>query len=124
MRLGGVQQSEYAVLREELAWLVLRVISKLEPCTETSLIAYITGNYTLFHTPTERITLDALEKLKALGLIQPAEGELAITDAGRRFLDELPIEPSSQRAPFVAFFATPTLAWLPKCATWLKRFCP
>ena len=124
MRLGGVQQSEYAALREELAWLVLRVISKLEPCTETSLIAYITGNYTPFHTPTGRVTLDTLEKLKALGLSQPAAGELAITEAGRRFLDELPIEPSSQRAPFVAFFATPRLAWLPKCATWLKRFCP
>ena len=124
MRPGSVQQSEYSVLREELAWLVLRVIGKLEPCTETSLIAYITGNYTPFHTRTGRVTLDALENLKALGLIQSAEGELAITKAGRRFLDELPIEPSSQRAPFVAFFATPSLAWLPKCATWLKRFCP
>jgi DNA-binding PadR family transcriptional regulator len=123
MRPGGVQRSEYSVMREELAWLVLRVISKLEPCTETSLIAYITGNYTPFYTPTGRVTLDALEKLKALGLIQSADGELAITEAGRRFLDELPIEPSSQRAPFAAFFATPRLAWLLKCTTGLKRFC-
>ena len=102
MRPGGVQQFEYSVLREELAWLVLRVISILEPCTETSLIAYITGNYTPSHTPTGRVILDALKALKAQGLIQSADGELAITEAGRRFLDELPIEPSSQRAPFVA----------------------
>ena len=123
MRPGGVQQSEYSVVREELAWLVLRVISILEPCTETSLIAYITGNYTPFHTPKGRVTLDALENLKARGLIQSVEGDLAITEVGRRFLDERPIEPSSQRASHVAFFATPGLAWLPKCATWLKRFC-
>ena len=98
MRPGGVQAFEYSDLRDELAWLVLRVISKLEPCTETSLVAYITGNYTPSHTPTRRFILNALAKLKALGLIQSAAGEIAITEVGRRFLDKLPID-ASLRGP-------------------------
>jgi L,D-transpeptidase YcbB len=124
MRPGGVQQFEYSVLRDELAWLILRVISILEPCTEISLIAYITGNYTPSPAPIGPLTLDAVAKLKALGLIQSAEGEIAITEAGNRFLDELPINPPSPRAPFVALLAVPGLAWLVKRTTWLKRFCP
>jgi murein L,D-transpeptidase YcbB/YkuD len=123
MRPGGVQPFEYPDLRDELAWLVLRVISKLEPCTETSLIVYITGNYTPSHTPTGRVTLNALVKLKALGLIRSEEGQIAITEAGRRFLDELPIDASSPRALFVAFLMAPGLAWLAKRTTRLKRFC-
>ncbi|MCI0624371.1 MAG: L,D-transpeptidase family protein, partial [Acidobacteria bacterium] len=117
------QAFEYSDLRDELAWLVLRVISKLEPCTETSLVAYITGNYTPSHTPTRRFILNALAKLKALGLIQSAAGEIAITEVGRRFLDKLPIDASSPRAPFVALLAVPRLAWLAKRTTRLKRFC-
>jgi hypothetical protein len=123
MRPGGVQQFECSVLKDELARLVLRVISILEPCTETSLIAYITGNYTPSPAATGRFTLSALAKLKARGLIQSAEGEIAITEEGRRFLDELPIDQSSPRAPLVAFLAAPRLAWLAKRATWFKRFC-
>ena len=73
MRPGGVQAFEYSDLRDELAWLVLRVLSKLEPCTETSLVAYITGNYTPSQTLTAHVILNALIKLKALGLIQSAE---------------------------------------------------
>jgi murein L,D-transpeptidase YcbB/YkuD len=87
----------YPDSRDELAWLVLRVIGKVVPCTETSLIAYISGDYTKSDTPTGRVVLDALLKLKALGFIESTEEQIGITDTGRRFLDELTVSPASLR---------------------------
>ena len=86
MRPGVAQALRYSDSRNVLAWLVLRVISRLAPCTETSLVAYISRDYTKSETPTGRLVLDALPKLKALGFIESTEEQIGITDAGRHFL--------------------------------------
>ena len=87
MRPGVAQALRYSDSRNELAWLVLRVIGRLAPCTETSLVAYISRDYTKSETPTGRLVLDDLPKLKALGFIESTEEQIGITDAGRHFLD-------------------------------------
>ena len=101
----AVAALEYAS-RNDLAWLILRVTQKLSPCSKTSLIAYISGGYTT--SPTSEIIFDALLRLEALALIQIAEEQIAITDKGRRFLDELAVDHLSPRTPF-AFLTAPTL---------------
>ena len=123
MRQGVVQALEYSDSRNELAWLVLRVIGRLAPCTETSLIASIAGDYTTSDSPTGHIILDALVKLKALGFIQSAEEQIGITDEGRRFLDELLVDPLSPRALHVAFLTALASTSLAKHTLRLKRFC-
>jgi murein L,D-transpeptidase YcbB/YkuD len=110
-------------LKIELAWLVLRVVGKLAPCTETSLIAYISGDYAKSEIPTGRVVLDALLKLKSLGFIESTEEQIGITDAGRRFLDELPVNPVSIRVPYAAFLSTHVRPSLAKHAPRLKRLC-
>ena len=92
--------------RNDLAWLILRVTQKLSPCSKTSLIAYISGDYTT--SPTSEIIFDALLRLEAVALIQIANEQIAITDKGRRFLDELAVDHSSPRTP-LAFLTAPTL---------------
>ena len=95
---------------------------KLAPCTETSLIAYISGDYTMSDSPRGRVVRDALLKLKALGFIESTKEQISITDAGGRFLDELPVNPASIGAPYAAFLSThvpPSLAYTPR----LKRLC-
>ena len=92
------------VSKNELAWLILRVTQKLSPCSKTSLIAYISGDYTT--SPTSEIIFDALSRLEALALIQIAAEQIAITDKGRRFLNELAVDPLSPRTPF-AFLTAP-----------------
>ena len=111
-RQAVVQALECSDSKNELAWLVLRVIGKLAPCTETSLIAYIAGDYTTSDSPIGHIILDALVKLKALGFIHSAEEQIGITDEGRRFLDELLIDPLSPRALHVAFLRALPVAFL------------
>jgi L,D-transpeptidase YcbB len=124
MRPGVPQAFSYSDSRNELAWLVLRVIGRLAPCTETSLVAYISRDYTKSETPTGRVFLDALLKLKALGFIESTEEQIGITDAGRGFLDELPVNHASLRAPYAAVFlrthVTPSLA---EHTARLKRLC-
>ena len=92
------------VSKNELAWLILRVTQKLSPCSKTSLIAYISGDYAT--SPTSEIIFDALSRLEALALIQIAAEQIAITDKGRRFLNELAVDPLSPRTPF-AFLTAP-----------------
>ena len=92
------------VSKNDLAWLILRVTQKLSPCSKTSLIAYISGDYTM--SPTSEIIFDALSRLEALALIQIAAEQIAITDKGRRFLNELAVDPLSPRTPF-AFLTAP-----------------
>ena len=101
----AVAALEYAS-RNDLAWLILRVTQKLSPCSKTSLIAYISGDYPT--SPTSEIIFDALLRLEAPALIQIANEQIAITDKGRRFLDELAVDHLSPRTPF-AFLTAPTL---------------
>ena len=83
---SGDQALNSSHSKHELACLVLRVIEKLAPCTEASLIAYVSGNYTSSESPTRHLILKALLKLKGLGLIQSTDEQIGITDAGKRFL--------------------------------------
>jgi hypothetical protein len=91
----------------KLACLVLRVLEKLAPCTEASLVAYVSGDYTSSESPIRHLILKALLKLKGLGLIQSTDEQIGITDAGKRFLAKLPVEPLSAVAPNTVFFAIP-----------------
>ena len=102
----------------ELAALVLRVLGKLAPCTETSLIAHISGDYA-----TSGLVFSALIKLKALGLIHSADGQIAITDIGRQFLSELPVSAFPPRMPYCSFWATLVPTAATDHAAQLQRFC-
>src|SRR6476646_5079317 len=76
---------------DQLAWLVLRVIEALSPCTKTSLIAYLAAEVrlTTFTPHTQKLLYNSLLKLKGLAFIRFAQEQIAITDDGRRFLSEL-----------------------------------
>ena len=113
----AVAALEYAS-RNDLAWLILRVTQKLSPCSKTSLIAYISGDYPT--SPTAEIIFDALLRLEALALIQIANEQIAITDKGRRFLDELAVDHLSPRTPF-AFLTAPTLLIGSRATTLIRR---
>ena len=104
---SGDQALDSSHSKYELACLVLRVSEKLAPCTEASLVAYVSGDYTSSESPTGHLILQALLKLKGLGLIQSSDEQIGITDAGKRFLAKLPVEPLSAAAPDPAFFAIP-----------------
>jgi hypothetical protein len=82
---------------DQLAWLVLRVIAALSPCTKTSLITYLAAGdskseigLTTFTAHTRQLISNALLKLEGLVFIRFARGQIAISDEGRRFLGELP----------------------------------
>jgi murein L,D-transpeptidase YcbB/YkuD len=126
----GVKALEDSNSRDQLAWLVLRVVARLSPCTKTSLIAYVSGDYS---TPELRHTVsgshkrepifDALTKLDALTFVQFAREQIAITDEGRRFLDDLPVVAARPRTPYFAFARASVAALLVKYTPQLKRFC-
>jgi hypothetical protein len=92
----GTKPFESSNPEDQLAWLVLRVIAALSPCTKTSLIAYVaagdsksTVGQTTF-TPHRRTLIDeALLKLKRFSFIRCTQEQIAITDEGRRFLSQL-----------------------------------
>jgi hypothetical protein len=140
---------------DQLAWLVLRVIAALSPCTETSLIAYVAAGLsksevglTTFTPYTREFISNSLLKLEGIAYIRFAQDQIAITEEGRRFLDELPvvafgldgrsanwnkswgdtfeeINSALQAPPWTRYiallreFATTLLAKIPR----LKRFC-
>ena len=113
----AVAALEYAS-RNDLAWLILRVTQKLSPCSKTSLIAYISGDYPT--SPTTEIIFDALLRLEAPALIQIANEQIAITEKGRRFLDELAVDHLSPRTPF-DFLTAPTLLIGSRATTLIRR---
>src|SRR5262245_6805896 len=82
---------------DDFACLVLRVLEKLAPCSEASLVA-ATGESAAGQT-----ILQALVRLEALALIRVAEHEIAITDSGKRFLGDLN---SSQSSPCTSITET------------------
>ncbi|MGO8840613.1 MAG: hypothetical protein ACLQF1_05580 [Methyloceanibacter sp.] len=94
----GVEALEGSNPGDQLAWFVLRFIAELSPCTETSLIAYVSGadctpesGHTESASQARELICNALLKLKELAFIQLTEEQIAITDEGRRFLDKLPV---------------------------------
>ena len=70
---------------------------------------------------TRELIFNALLKLQALGFIEFAQDKVAITDEGRRFLDERPIVAPRTRRSYAAFLSAPAriLAKSPQ----LKQFC-
>jgi len=112
---------------DQLAWLVLRVIAALSPCKKASLIAYVSGSASELgrnasDSHTRELVFNALLKLKALVFIEFAQEKIAITDEGRRFLDELPVVALRPRTPYATLLTTrvPTsLAQSPR----LKQSC-
>jgi hypothetical protein len=83
---------------DQLAWLVLRVIDQLSPCTEASLLAVVVpGDQDATRAqerlgPEGRKLVDtALRKLDALGFVRLNRTQIDLTDEGRRFLHELPV---------------------------------
>jgi murein L,D-transpeptidase YcbB/YkuD len=115
--------------RDQLAWLVLRVVAARSPCKTTSLIAYVSGGgsmseleRTASHSHRRDLIFNALLKLKALAFIELTREKITITDEGRRFLDELPVVALRTRRPYAAFssaLARTLLAESPR----LERFC-
>jgi murein L,D-transpeptidase YcbB/YkuD len=118
----GIKALECSESRDQLAWLVLRLVGKLSPCAKTSLIAYISGDYTTTDPPTGDIIFNALLKLKARALIQFSQEQIAITDEGRRLLDEPPVDALRPRPPYVAFLTALVPTSLAECSSRLKRF--
>jgi murein L,D-transpeptidase YcbB/YkuD len=120
----GVKTLEDAKGRDQLTWLLLRVIAKLSPCTTTSLIAHVSGGNAPRElgraapgSHTRNLILDALLKLEILDFIQTCEEQIVLTDKGRRCRDEL-APPILQ--PHFAFLGALTLAdYSPR----LKRLC-
>jgi hypothetical protein len=96
MRLG-TKPFETSNPEDQLAWLVLRVIAALSPCTRASLIDYViaagdsnskVGQGTF--TPHRRKLIGyAFLKLKGFAFIRFTQEQIAITDEGRQFLSEL-----------------------------------
>ena len=79
---------------DQLAWLLLRVVAELSPCTERSLLDRILGSALLSrqasNSHTRELVCSALIKLNELTFIRFTNARIAITDQGRQFLDELP----------------------------------
>jgi hypothetical protein len=85
----GVKALEESNLKDQLALLVLRVVAEISPCTETSLIAYVSGadctpesGHTESASQARELICNALLKLKELAFIQLTEEQIAITDEG------------------------------------------
>ena len=79
---------------DQLAWLLLRVVAELSPCTERSLLERILGSALLSrqasNSHTRELVCSALIKLNELTFIRFTNAQIAITNQGRQFLDELP----------------------------------
>jgi hypothetical protein len=118
----GVKGLDDSILGHQLAWLVLRVIAELSPCTKTSLVAYVSGGDSTSEAGHNNIS-NALLQLKALTFIQFAQEQIAITDEGRRFLDDLTVVAVRPRTPYFAFAIARMPALLAKYTLHLKRFC-
>ena len=93
----GTKPFESSNPEDQLAWLVLRVIAALSPCTKASLIDYVIAagdsnskvGQTTFTPHRRKLVGDALLKLKGFAFIRITQDQIAITDGGRRFLSEL-----------------------------------
>ena len=78
--------------RDQLAFLVLRLIAEHSPCAETYLLSRVAGggsddgaNASAAHA--QGLICDALRTLKSLGFIEFIQEQIAVTDDGKRFLD-------------------------------------
>jgi hypothetical protein len=148
MRLG-TKPFESSNPEDQLAWLVLRVIAALSPCTKASLIDYVIAagdsnskvGQTTFTPHRRKLVGDALLKLKGFAFIRFTQEQIAITDEGRRFLNDLELiasrrddrsvktaeinrelqaQPTTRYIALLRACATNLLA---RCIPRIKRFC-
>ena len=148
MRLGA-RPFESSNPDDQLAWLVLRVIAALSPCTKASLIDYVIAagdsnskvGQTTFIPHRRKLVGAALLKLKGFAFIRFTQEQIAVTDEGRRFLNDLELMASRRddrsvkttkiKRELQAQPGTRYIALLRECATNLlaryipriKRFC-
>jgi murein L,D-transpeptidase YcbB/YkuD len=99
--------------RDELAWLLLRVIAELSPCSTNSLIAHVSGDIPPGEpgraSHTRKLVLDALLKLEILGLIDSSQEQIVLTDKRRRRWNKSAVPASAQSSCF-NFVSALTLA--------------
>ena len=84
---------------DQLAWLVLRVVAELSPCTKSSLIAQVLGRGNSKSERSDAASASHMQKvigralltLKELAFVQFADKQIVIAEKGRRFLDALPL---------------------------------
>ena len=79
--------------RNQLAWLLLRVIAELAPCTPASLLSCVSGQSPPAgsgrpDSGTRRLVFDTLLTLEIQDLVQTDQDQISITDKGRRHLDQ------------------------------------
>jgi murein L,D-transpeptidase YcbB/YkuD len=97
----GIASFKDSGWRDELAWLLLRVIGELSPCTTNFLVTRVSDDI-LPGEPgrashTRKLVLDALLKLEILDLIDTSGEQIVLTDKGRRRQNEAPIPASQHR---------------------------
>ena len=107
----------------DLASLVLRVLEKLAPCSKTSLVAHISGDYTAVESPTGRIISHALLRLESLALVRVAEHEIVITGSGKQFLDDLNSSQSSPASPCTSITETASPRGITRQLVRLAKIC-
>ena len=90
----GVRASETTTTwQNQLAWLLLRVIAELAPCTPASLIACVSGHPSGCGQPessARRVVFDTLLTLEIQDLVHTDQDLISITDKGRRYLEQGP----------------------------------
>jgi murein L,D-transpeptidase YcbB/YkuD len=110
----GVTSFENSSGRDALAWLLLRVIKELSPCTTTSLVAHVSGDIPPAEpgraSHTRKLVLDALLKLEILDFIDSSQEQIVLTDKGRRRRNESAIPASQPRSSYFTFLRPLTLA--------------
>lgn len=114
MRRGGVTSFEESGWRDELAWLLLRVIDERSPCTTKSLVTHVSGDIPP-GTPgrashTRKLVLDAVLRLEILDLIESSQEQIVLTDKGRRRREEAALPDSQPRSSDFAILRALTLA--------------
>lgn len=98
----GVPSFEESNWREEFAWLLLRVIAELSPCTPNALVAHVSGDTAPGESGrsshTRKLVLDALLTLEMLDLIDSSQEQIVLTDKGRRHRNESAVPASRARS--------------------------
>ena len=106
--------------RNQLTWLLLRVIAELAPCTPASLIAFVSG-----HSPpsgcghpnssTRRLVFHTLLALEIHDLVQTNQDQISITDKGRRYLDQWRAQGLPPPAPHSVYLRTRAVLLRARC---------
>src|SRR5512143_2535321 len=98
----GITSFEDSGCRDELAWLLLRIVAELSPCPTNSLIAHVSGDIPRGEpgrvSHTRKLVLDALLKLEILDLINSSQEQIVLTDKGRQCGNKPAVAASQSRS--------------------------